>query len=637
MTNLDVSQALYAVEAAIAGRDAALGIPPPETARPPYGPDSWPPDYGRVRAWRRQQLAWFERDPAMLESAKAWYAGADLDAGGPDYAEELAGRCAAFINHWCDTYDPRNAGKPGKTTQMPLVMFERQEDLVYFVVACMLADAPGLVEKARDMGATWVCLAITTWLWLFWPGVAIGWGANQLDLVDVLGDLDTIMERLRQQIRILAACFRPAVVEGVHLKHKQCRNPENGAIVSGQGGKQMGRGGRRRLYFVDEAAHLDRPLAVESSLSHNTRCRVDVSSVSKPGTIYHRKRLAGKEWDRGGELSRSRVNVFVMDLFSHPEKTREWYEAEVERYENQGTPEVVARELDRDYMGAAQGIIIRREYAEAAVDAHLVLGFDDSGPWWGGLDLADDGPDVNALVRGRGSVVKMAAEVPGRDPGTVARSVFGMCRETRPITLQYDAGGGFGGSVKSEFNRLTQDDGDELDLADWLTLVPWLASAAVADPGQPITPGDRQSPTNKNFFENFRAQAWWNIGRLFYRTWQAVAVAQRGGDLGVDDEGRIAVDGEIAPGRRVSLRYAPGELISISSEIPPAAREKLIRELTQATRGESGRLKMIVNKAPDGAKSPNLADGLIMGKFPARRPARQRVSAGLLGGQIIRA
>ena len=606
MSQVDVSQPLYAVESILAGRAASQELPPPRV----LARDEWPPDYARVLAWRRSQLLKFERDPGLLKSAREWYAGRDLQRAGSTDAGAWAERCIAFTCHWLSTHDPRNAGKPGKNVQMPFVLFERQADLMRFVVACMVGDASGLVEKARTMGATWTCISVTTWLWLFQPGIAVGWGANKLELVDVLGDPDTIMEKLRNQIRLLPDCFRPPVEEGVHLKHTVCRNPDNEAVVSGQGGKNIGRGGRRRIYFIDEAAHIDKPVAIEASLSENTRCRIDISSVSSPGTVYHRKRLAGREWARGGLISVDAVNVFIMDWADHPEKTPEWYADRRRFYEAQGTPEVVAREIDRDYMGATQGIIIKYEWVQAAVDAHLVIpGLDDSGGWWGGLDVADEGVDTNALVRGRGATVKYAEEWGERDPGATARRAFRLCRETRPIDLQYDCIG-MGTAVKSEFNRIAKDDGVDLS---WLRAVPWSASAAVLEPGKPVIAGDPQSPTNKNYFENFKAQAWWSVSRMFYRTWRAVRAAR--GELGPDEEEGTA--------------YPPDQLISLDSKtIPQATLAKLMRELAQATMGQSSRLKLIVDKSPDGAKSPNLADGLVMGKFPARMPVGHLPSLG---------
>ena len=56
------------------------------------------------------------------------------------------------------------------------------------------------------------------------------------------------------------------------------------------------------------------------------------------------------------------------------------------------------------------------------------------------------------------------------------------------------------------------------------------------------------------------------------------------------------------------------ELISLDSAMP--LLEKLMKELAQPTRGENGQLKTIINKQPEGTKSPNLADGGIMMFFP---------------------
>jgi hypothetical protein len=79
--------------------------------------------------------------------------------------------------------------------------------------------------------------------------------------------------------------------------------------------------------------------------------------------------------------------------------------------------------------------------------------------------------------------------------------------------------------------------------------------------------------------------------------------------------------------------FPPDQLISLdSSSIPAPVLTNLMRELSQATMGQSSSLKLLIDKAPKGAKSPNLADALVMGKFPARVPMRGRV--GLFGPKV---
>jgi hypothetical protein len=57
--------------------------------------------------------------------------------------------------------------------------------------------------------------------------------------------------------------------------------------------------------------------------------------------------------------------------------------------------------------------------------------------------------------------------------------------------------------------------------------------------------------------------------------------------------------------------YFPAEeLISIDSSIPQI--HEIEMELSQATSSYNGKGKMIVDKKPDGGKSPNLADAIMM-------------------------
>ena len=171
----------------------------------PVTTDDWPVNAVPVFAWRQQQ--------AMLFGAKAYYADNPVD----------------FINHWCDTYDPRKAGSktPAKG---PLVLFQRQDELVEFLLACLRGEEAGLIEKSRDMGATWVCCAFSVWLWLFWPGSAVGWGSRKEALVDRIGDPDSIFEKMRMLITGLPPVFMPVgFSESENMSFMRIVNPETGA------------------------------------------------------------------------------------------------------------------------------------------------------------------------------------------------------------------------------------------------------------------------------------------------------------------------------------------------------------------------------------------------------------------------
>lgn len=535
---------------------------PPSTANKAC----WPPNYTEVYGWRQQQVLKLKDKPELILGALEYY----------------RARPVEFINHWVSTYDPRNSG--GDTpARLPMVMFPKQAELVEFVYACLDDEAGGLIEKARDMGATWVSVGISVHLWLFWPGAAIGWGSRKEQLVDKIGDPDSIFEKIRLVIRGLPRFFWPAGFDPEkHASYMKIINPANGATITGEAGDNIGRGGRKLIYFKDESAHYDRPEKIEAALADNTRVQIDISSVNGVGNVFHRRRESGQEWRPGAEMESGRTRVFVMDWSDHPAKTQDWYEARKKRALEEGLGHVFAQEVERNYEASVDGVIIDPEWVRAAVDAHKKLGLEVTGGWCAALDVADGGIDKNAFGARQGIVIRRLDEWGARDTGITTRKAVGLAEGLGDVELQYDCIG-VGAGVKAEANRL----GEEGLLPKGVRFVPWNAGAAALNPDGYLIPGDRDSPTNKEYFANLKAQGWWQLSRRFYRTWQAVT------------EG---------------VEHDPDSLISLDSEMP--LLRSVMRELSQPTAGKSGAMKMLVNKTPEGTKSPNLGDVVMMMCWP---------------------
>lgn len=546
--------------------------------------DEWPPDYDRVYAWRQNQLERFAADPKVVVAAKKWY------ATNPE----------AFINHWIDTYDPRNAAIE-EPVWVPMILFRRQAQLVEFVLACIKGETSGLVEKSRDMGATWVCVGISVHQFLFGGPTAIGWGSQTQDKVDRLGDPSGVFEKIRQALAHVPSFFKPREMTEGHLNYMRCVNPKTGATIVGEVGDNIGRGGRTLVTFVDEAAHLGRPEKVEASLLDNTRTRIDISSVSGPGTVFHRKRETGVDWLPGQPAVRNRTNVFVMDWRDHPLKDQEWYDGRKDDLQQKGLGHVFAQEIDRNYLAAAEGIIINADWVEAAIDAHLKLNLDLTtlgGPTVAGLDVADSGVDSNALAIRKGPLVKSVEEWGERDTSVTARRAVSACEPHLPLDLQYDAVG-VGSGVKGETNRLV----DDKLMPKGIRMQPWMASAKVNFPADFVISGDKRSPRNREFFQNLKAQGWWMLARRFETTWQAV-------------------------NNQLTGELDPDELIILPTASLPLIR-KLQKELSQATASrKSTTLKLVVEKNPEGTKSPNLADALVMAFWPVMLPERHLALGG---------
>lgn len=543
--------------------------------------EAWPPDYVSLFAWRQKQLLMFREKPDMLKAALIYY---------KDHPVE-------FICDWVDTYDPRNAGVPGKITRMPFVMFERQRDLTRFIYACLEGEADGLVEKCRDAGATWDAVAVSVHLWLFWDGISIGWGSRKEQLVDKIGDMDSIFEKIRAVIRNLPPEFLPAgFSEKDHMTYMRVLNPATGASITGEAGNNIGRGGRKRIYFKDESAHYERPDLIEAALGDNTRVQIDISSVNGTGNVFHRRRENGEEWEPGKPVVKGKANVFVFDWRHCPSKTDAWYEERRKKAEDEGLLHIFAQEVDRDYAASVEGVIIPPDWVRAAVDAHIKLQFTDDGKWIAGLDVADGGGDRNALAQRKGVVLKGVRAWGQVDTGVTARRAVQYLSRPNETMLMYDCIG-VGAGVKAEFNRLRglEESGEvNTSKTQWptgLKVEPWNAGAAVLFPEKRLIRGDKSSPLNKDHYLNLKAQAWWELRARFWRTYRAITEG-----IDIDTEDLISID---------------------SSGFSKEDLAQLIKELSQATSSLSpGRLKLMVDKAPEGTRSPNIADAVVMAYWP---------------------
>ncbi len=532
--------------------------------------DEWPPDYRAVYAWRIQVLSELRQRSDILAGAKRYY----------------STRPAEFIMHWMDTYNPRLVGNKW----IPFIFFKRQSEFIEFVESLYQDQENGLVEKCRDIGATWLVCAYSLWSWLFRDDFAFGWGSRKQELVDKLGDPDSIFEKIRLLLKRLPHEWMP---EGYkprdHSTFMKLVNPANGATLTGESGDNIGRGGRKTMYAKDESSHYERPEKIEAALGDNTNVQIDISSVNGLGNVFHRRRENGVDWAPGLTMPPGRVRVFVFDWRDHPEKTQEWYDLRKARFENEGLQHVFAQEVDRNYSAAIGNTIINAEWLQSCVDAHLhipCLRIAPPDDWMAGLDVADketDG-DRNALAIRQWIILRSIEEWGERDQGVTTRRMVASVRSHPGIAVQYDSIG-VGAGVKTEYNRLI-DDG--LTTQEMVKLVSWNAGASVVEPWERIIPNDDQSLFNRDFFGNFKAQAWWSMRTRCYKTWRARTM----GDV-----------------------YPADQLISFDSTMP--LLHKLTKELAQATHGTSTGLRMIVNKKPDGTSSPNLADSAVMAYFPA--------------------
>lgn len=489
-----------------------------------------------------------------------------------------------WINDWAITYNPRV--KPPLPKIMPFLLFPRQLEFIEFLHGCVNDKECGLVEKSRDIGATWLCCAYSIWLWLFISNASIGWGSRKEMLIDRLGDADSIFQKMRMILDNLPIWMLP---EGfnlrLHATHMKILNPVNASTITGESGDNIGRGGRSLVYFKDESAHYARAELIEAALGDNTDVQIDISSVHGNANIFHRRRHAGETWQAGIIPTKGKTRVFIFDWRHHPGKTQAWYETRRAKAEAEGLLHLFAQEVDRDYSASLDRIIIPQIWVKASIDAHLKLNFSDEGRRFSALDVADEGGDKNAQATRFGVVLQACDEWAEGDTGVTSRRALQTCKELKVNELYYDSIG-VGAGVKAETNRLLSAG----EISHSLRIMPWNAASGPMNPESRLIPGDSYSPRNIDFFANMKAQGWWKLRVRFEKTYKAITQG---------------------------IVYPSDELISLDSSSLTNLHEIVI-QLSQPTQKTSGSGKMLVDKKPDGTRSPNLADAIMMCYCPLR-------------------
>lgn len=491
---------------------------------------------------RLQALVAANRDPERQRTIRA------LCALDPVY----------FIGSWCWTFDPRL--EPIERKQ-PFVLYPFQVEYVRGLAWCLRNKVRSVTTKSRDMGATWLNAAFDVWGILFQPGYQAGYGSRKEDGLDRSGDSSTIFWK----IRYLLDNLPPWLGHRYESAHMRVSVPALESAITGEAGRNIGRGGRTTRYTVDESAFLEDPKAVDSALSENTSARNDTSTPNGPAGPFAElaTREDAHEWvdEATAERVRPRLVKFTLHWTRHPKKDQAWYEA---KKIDIGDPVIIAQELDIDFSASMDGIVIPAGWLHPSVG--LPYYPEEKGAIMLGLDVAEFGRDMSALVIREGKNIVWGEEWQGHELTHTAGRAIGWAEkcETRlaPHHYLYIAVDviGVGAGVASIIAEYIKKHGKKR----W-RLIRVNAGATTQNPR----------------CARLKDSLWWNMRDFFQ------------------------MDGKPTTARP-----------SISAKIPRVVATKLVTELSTPTYtlDSAGRIAIESKDKMKkrGAKSPNLADALAL-------------------------
>lgn len=241
--------------------------------------------------------------------------------------------------------------------------------------------------------------------------------------------------------------------------------------------------------------------------------------------------------------------------------------------------------------------VINLLFINAAVDAHIKLGWEPAGTRRIGYDVADDGRDLNATTYMHGNVIMEIAEWRGLEDELMksASRVHVLARE-KGASVHYDSIG-IGAFVGSKFKEIEDDAEFTFDFK--LTYDPFNAGGKVRRPDDVFMKLPHINITNQDYFANLKAQSWVDVATRFRKTYENVV---KGAD------------------------HPHDELISINSAtIDTKMLNQLKIELSAPRKDHDKNGRFKVESKEDLAKrdiaSPNVADSVIMAAIEPARDA----------------
>lgn len=257
-----------------------------------------PKDPVKNLAWRKKVLSSCETSFAMREHVYA----------------ACSKSCIYWINLFGWTHRPKAIDSTGKEvaltdarTHVPFITWKVQDEIIEEIIDAIVKGRDIAIDKSRDMGATWVCLMVFLWFWLFKSGVTFLMLSRKESLVDRRGSMDSLFEKLRYAIRWLPNWMQPNIRDTfMHLE-----NLDNGSVIDGEStNEHAGQASRSTATLLDEFARVPNGEAIDMATADTSACRIFNSTPGSPSAYYTRI------------IRQKRCRILQMPWWRHPEKGR---------------------------------------------------------------------------------------------------------------------------------------------------------------------------------------------------------------------------------------------------------------------------------------------------------------------------
>lgn len=311
--------------------------------------------------------------------------------------------CRRDILFWCNVFgyvaEPRTEGEAGRV--LPLITYGFQDEALLTLQAA-IGRHDILVDKSRDMTASWDCVLACLHRWCFEDWSKFLWVSRKEELVDKPRNLKSLFAKADFFLQGLPGWLRPYGIERTYM---HLYNAERSAGIDGEStNADLGSGDRVTAILLDEFAKVrvgNNGRDIITATRDVTRCRIINSTTMGMNCAYYDMKQKSNlvklslHWTRHPEKARGlytseRGKLRVLDeSYSFPSGYRfvlseedalarfgsagyfygdgkprsPWYDEQCERARH---PREIAQELDMDDLGSDIGFFDQAMLNEVA-------------------------------------------------------------------------------------------------------------------------------------------------------------------------------------------------------------------------------------------------------------------------------
>jgi hypothetical protein len=371
-----------------------------------------------------------------------------------------------FVNAFVYQFNPKAKGDEPKFG--PFCTWDFQDEALLSLVESIHDQQDTVIEKSREMGASWICLIVMLWYILFRPGVQFLLVSRDVDSVDCKSP-DSLFWKLRYMLRHLPDWLAPRMTDqSMYL----CNEILQSYITGEASTKKAGIGGRATAIFLDEFSLVNDAQEIYDHTSDTASCRIfnfthrgentcasrlcKMPLIKKivmhwsqhprknPGLYrYNAEKRATESLDSHYEYPPD--FHFVMDGTPvggpFPGLRSPWYDKEVPR---KGSNRAVAMDLDINPEGATSQVF------DPLVIAQLIRSGARPPSWEGDLIYDDKTGEPERLDKRAGGLIKLWCPLDAYGRPGKARYIFGTDTSTGK------------GASPTVFSVLNEDTGEKV-------------------------------------------------------------------------------------------------------------------------------------------------------------------------------